>query len=214
MAQQDYLVTSWQALLQMIVNLCGKGYYHYHLTELPVSKQSKWGEIDKKIIKKYKTNKSKWQRHRIKAKGVANFYYLRWQNIMVILHTQGSVSDEIVYDDRFSDIRQSPIYLKISEMSAFRIQLTREHKVRVYLTKDTYRGLKDILYNASKTGNIYRMAQTFNIINGFPAYSGIIEQKKRLANYLISQAKRNNVHLSWRNLRFNTKKNTVPNFYR
>ncbi|KAB2458505.1 hypothetical protein F8161_18910 [Bacillus cereus] len=209
---QQYLVSSWQAMLQMITNLCGKGYYHYHLTELPINKKQKWEEIDEKIIGKYKTDKSKWQRQRAKAKGVANFYYLRWKHILLIMHTEGEITEEITYDDRFIDVRQNPIFFKISELTAFRIQKIDDKKITVFLSSNTYKGLKDLIYNVAKTKNTFRMKETFNIINGFPAYSGILEQKNQLAKYLVSQAKKHNVELKRNGLRFNTKKKTVKNF--
>ncbi|MDA2261840.1 hypothetical protein VSY18_27580 [Bacillus albus] len=212
MAQQ-YLVASWQAMLQMVVNLCGKGYYYFHITELPIEKQYKWEAIDLKIIGKYQTNKSKWQRQRAKAKGVANFYYLRWQHIILILHTEGRINEDIVYDDKFSDLRQSPIFLKISDLSAFRIQIMNKKKVTVHLSSDTYEGLKATLYNTAKTKNLFKIKLTFNAINGYPAYSGILEQKKQLANYLILQAKKHNIKIKRSELRFNTKKSTVKNYY-
>jgi len=209
--KQLYLVASWKALLQMVVNLCGKGYYHYHLTELPINKQNKWGEIDNKIIKKYKTNKSKWQRQRAKAKGIANFYFLRWEHIMIILHTEGVVLEEIVYDDKFSDIRQTPIFLKISELSAFGIRFNQK-KVQVTLDKETYQGIKYTLYNAVKSKNIDLIKREFNLINGYPAYHGILVQKNELARYVMEQAKKHQVKINRNELRFYTKKPTVKNF--
>ena len=210
MAQQ-YLVTEWKAMLQMVVNLCGKGYRYYHLTELPINKQNQWGEIDEKIISKYKTNKSKWQRQRAKAKGIANFYFLRWEHVMVVLHTEGVVPEEIVYDDKFSDIRQLPIFLKISELSAFRIQIHQE-KIQVTLDKETYRGIKYTLHNAVKSKNVRLIKSEFDLINGYPAYKGILAQKNQLAHYVMEQAKKHHVQIKRTDLRFTTQKKTVKNF--
>ncbi|NYE08814.1 hypothetical protein F4694_005670 [Bacillus niacini] len=211
MAQQNYLVSSWQGLIQLLVNLCGKGYYYYHITELPVNKKSKWGDIDAKFIGKYQTDKNKWQRHRQKRKGIANFYYLRWEHLVLVLHTEGMVPREFLYDDKFSDIRRSPVFLKISDLSAFEIQIV-DKKVSVTLSRDTYRGLKDMLYNVAKTKNKYKMKQTFNLINGFPAYKGVLGQKNQLAEYLVAQAKKNGILLKRIELRFNTKLRTLKNY--
>ncbi|KAF0821514.1 hypothetical protein V7200_23020 [Cytobacillus firmus] len=201
---QNYLVSSWQSLLKILVNLCGKGYFYYHLTELPVNKKKKWEEIDAKFIKKYQSDKNKWQRQRQKRKGVANFYYLRWEHIVLVLHTEGEVPKEIIYDDKVSDVRQSPIFIKISELSAFRIQFIKD-RVTVFLDSDTYKGLKDSLYNVAKTKSKFKMKQAFNLINGYPAYKGILEQKNHLAEYLVSQAKKHGVTFKRNELRFNTK---------
>lgn len=219
---QNYLVASWQGLVQMLVNLCGKGYYYYHLTDLPISKQHKWGDIDVKMIDKYKTNKSKWQRQRQKANGIANFYYLRWEHIMFVLHTSGKEHEEIQKDDKFSDIRQKPILLQITDLTTFRIQFL-EGKIDVTLDRETYVGLKTTLYNVVKTKNIGKIKYEFNKTNGFPAYSGIFKQKKQLAEYVVEQSKKHavkiqrkdkkgNRNLTIKDLRLNSRKRTVKNF--
>jgi len=210
---QNYLVTSWKAMLQMIVNLCGKGYYYYHLTELPINKQNKWGKIDSKIIQKYQTDKSKWQRQRQKRNGIANFYYLRWEHIFVVLRTEGTIFASIMYDDKFSDIRKSPISLKITSLTTFKIQFFKQKKITVYLSGDTYKGLKDNLYDVAKTKNISKIKQAFNQLNGYPAYQGILEQKNQLATFLILQSKKHNCRLKRNELRFHTQKRTLKNYY-
>ncbi|MYL69236.1 hypothetical protein GLW00_00130 [Halobacillus litoralis] len=221
MAQEyKYLVVSWKAMLQMVINLCGKGYYYYHLTELPVNKEDKWDEIDKKLIGKYKSNKSKWQRQRAKAKGVANFYYLRWEHLVLILHTEGKILKEITYDDKFKDFRYSPLFLTISELITLRIQ--HLDKVEVTLAKSTYKGFKDSLYNTVKTQDDKEIKKEFNLLNGLPSYSGIHRQKIQLAEFVVRKAKEHGVktssikggkcNLTIKHLRFNTRKKTVKNF--
>lgn len=87
-----YLCNNWQALLEQIVNLCGNGYYYYHISYLPVRKKEKRKEIDKKIIEKYNLEKdTKDKRYQRKKKGLANFAFLRWEHILVILHTEGKI---------------------------------------------------------------------------------------------------------------------------
>jgi hypothetical protein len=206
-----YVCASWQGLLQQLVYLIGRGYFFYHVTYLPVNKKEKYSQIDAKLIGKYKTDKTKWQRSRLKAKGVANFYYLRWKHVAVILHTLGEQEDEIIYDDKFLDIRKNPLLLKISELVAFNIQIV-DRRVTVKLAKDTYEGLRIELHQVAKTKSKEKMAKAFDRINGFPAWAGIIVQKRRLAWYLCEQAKKHNIQLDQSELRFVDQRKPVKVF--
>lgn len=191
MAHQ-FEIISWQGLLQYVSkNLISRGYYYWHLTELPIHKQNKWGEIDKKLITKYQTNKTKFQRHRRKAKGEANFIYVRWGKLALIFHTEGAVPDDVDYSDNFFDIRQSPIFLQVGDETTFVIELAGNGKAHIKLDKDTYQGLKACIFNTAKRQNPEILKRTFQIVNGFPSYSGILKQKKMLRDYCVKQAKKN-----------------------
>ena len=218
---QRYLLDSWQSLLQMATNLIGKGYYYWHLTEFPVHKKSKWEEIDNKLISKYKTNRSKWQRQRLKAKDVANFYYLRWENIALILHTPGQVADEIEYTDKFHEIHKEPLILQISELVGIKIR--HDEKVSVYLDNEMILGIRATFYNIVKTHNVELIKKEFNRLNGLPAYRGIIQQKANLRRYLVELTKKHGIRVidkktgKNRNLQLNdfrmyTMKKTVKNY--
>ena len=210
----NYEVESWQGLIQMTVNLIGRGYHFYHITYLPVEKEHKWKAIDKKLIEKYKTDKSKYQRARQKNNGVANFFYLRWENIAVILHTKGKILDDIGKDDRFDDVRKKPCVFKINTEVAFRIGLKNvkgenKTKVDIRLDKDTYKRIKEVLLDVANSGKAYLIKREFNKINGFPAYAGIVEQKANLRTFVIERARQNHIYLKVSDLRFYTKRHTV-----
>ena len=142
----NYMCVSWQALLQMIVHLVGRGYYFYCLTHLPENKRARWNSIDRKLIDRYQTDKSKFQRARCKSKKIANFYYLRWENISILLHTTGELRN-IEYIDHFSDIRRQSILLAISEFISFSIGINAiqskgetKNKVFVRLSREAVSG--------------------------------------------------------------------------
>src|SRR5699024_8710462 len=99
MQRYYYLCKNWKGFLQQIVSQLAFGYEHYHIIVYPEQKKEKWLSIDKKLIDKYKTKKSKFKRSRLKAQGFANFYFLRWENIAIILHSEGHMGNDIVYDD-------------------------------------------------------------------------------------------------------------------
>jgi len=197
MRKQQYKVVSWQGLLQYISkSLVGKGYYYWHLTELPTSKKYKWEQIDEKLIEKYQTDKSKHQRHRRKAKGEANFMYIRYQGMAFVFHTEGDIPEDVEYSDKFYDTRQNPIFLKVSDEVSFRIQLSENGKAHVALDKDTYLGFKAMLHNVSKRKNPELLKSSYNRINGIPSYSGVLKQKKQLAEYCVKQAEKNDIRIN------------------
>lgn len=154
----EYLCKSWQDLLTAVKGLVVSGYFYYTVIELPSQKEDRFKQIDIKLIHKYKALYQKDVYYRRKIKGLANFRYVRFGNIAVILHTAGtiittekikeleylknrndvkSVTNKgllegfrrpelekycIEYDDRFSDVRKTPINLKITEQVSFNIQ--------------------------------------------------------------------------------------------
>lgn len=215
----QYLCGSWQGLIQQVVYLVSRGYYYHHIEYLPQKKSARFPKIDQKLIEKYKADKSKYQRARQKNKKIANFYYLRWDNIAIIMHTLGAVEPDIFYDDKFIDIRHNKgkINLKISDYISLDILLgeLKQGGIRhttVKLDKQTYAGFKNVLRDISKTHNKAIIKREFNKLNGLPAWSGIIEQKRKLAKFLIKEARHNQVDLAEKELRINTFRQPVKVF--
>jgi hypothetical protein len=200
----NYLTGSWQGFIQEIVYLVGRGYLFYHATELPERKRDKWLEIDRKLIRKYETEKSKFQRCRLKEKRVANFFFLRYESTAIIMHTHGS-TDHVLYDDRFSDVCEKPVMLKVSDNISLVIYVNNE-ACSVRFSKETYAGFKAMIADVVKTKNRWEIIKAFNLINGIPAYSGIVEQKKRLVLWAVKQARKHQVALKKADLRLNTRR--------
>lgn len=203
-----YLCESWQGLLQQLVYLISRGYTFYHITYLPRDKEEKWIKVDEKLIEKYKTNKSKWQRSRLKNKGVANYFYIRWDNIAIILHTKGDLETGIVRDDKFSDIHQKPLVFKISDLVAFSIQFFND-KVNVKFDKETYEGMKEHFYDVAKTKNKFKIIKSFEKLNGVPPWAGIIAQKRNLVKFLVEQSKRHDVKITQKEFKLKDKRTPV-----
>ena len=200
----NYLCNNWQGFLEMCVYLIGRGYKSYCHITYPQKKIDKWLEIDKKLIHKYDAEKSKFQRSRQKKKGIANFYFLRWYDQVVIFRTQGIVSDAIQYDDQFHNITEKALELRISEDIQIRVPFTKPVTAR--LTKDSYRGFKAVLWDACTLKNKSAIIAEFDKVNGLPAWRGIIEQKRKLASFTVKQARRHNVKLKKSDLRILTKR--------
>lgn len=200
----NYLTGSWQGFIQEIVFLVGQGYLFYHVAELPERKRDKWLEIDRKLIGKYKTEKSKFQRCRLKEKRVSNIFYLRYESTAIIMHTHGSI-DHVLYDDKFSEICEKPMTLKVSDNISL-VVYVNDGVCSVRFSKETYAGFKAVIADVAKTKNRWEIMRTFNFINGIPAFSGIIEQKKRLALWTVKQSRKHQVALKKTDLRVNTRR--------
>ena len=206
----NYLCENWQGFLQMCVFLIGRGYRHYCHVVYPLRKRYKWEEIDRKLIQKYGTDKSKFQRSRSKKKGIANFYFLRWYDQAVIFRTAGEVSGAIINDDRFYDVTEKAMEVKVSDDIKFRIP--REKSVTVRLTKDSYRGFKAVLWDVCASKDRRAIISEFDKINGIPSWKGIIAQKRMLAAYAVKQARQHHVPLKRNKLRISTKRKIYKPF--
>lgn len=213
--KHEYLCSSWQGLLQQLAWLLSRGYWYHHVTYLPERKRDRWESIDKKLIAKYGTDLSKWQRARRRKKGLANFAYLRWENVAVLMHTAGDIPSDIVYDDHFRDFRakgkKNRLKIQISPLVGFEFYLD-DKGITVKLDKATFRGIKDSLEEVISTKDVEKIRKEFNKINGFPAYRGIVCQKVQLAKYVVKKAGHHQVKLSASDLRINTYKPYVPVF--
>lgn len=266
-------VTSWQKLLEIISNYVGQGYYYIHVSYLSLAKKDKWDNITLKLLTKYKADITKDQRYQRKTKGLANFFVLRWEHVLVILHTEGKiiVSDELkhtllsrkklrdsvkavsemkhvfnpkqlelyqlTYDDDFSDVRQTPVFLKTSDLVSFRVQripkefrekidpkekqkgkkgkiLNRKVQTTIYLdnqfVKDKKAELAELLEKKAKN----RVISSFKMLNGFPAHRGITLQKQEIKKFVLSEAKKNGVKILSRELFINNNRDTTGSIFK
>lgn len=60
--------------------------------------------------------------------------------------------------------------------------------VTVKLDKNTYKGIKDTLEITLQTHNKKLVCGEFDRLNGIPAYAGVIEQKRKLAKFVLNRA--------------------------
>lgn len=190
----NYLCNSWQFMLQQIIYLVSKGYTYYSTGEIPINKSNKARSIDKKIIDKYNINLSKYQRTRRKQKKIANFYYLRWKNQFVILHTKGNVDESVIIDDEFynlNDYRKGDSKFKIIVGKELIVNIImKEGKPTVVLDKSTYKNVKAELDELVKTKQIKKLYKRFSMLNSIPAWSGIVKQKFLLQEEIYKAAKK------------------------
>ncbi|MDK0794621.1 hypothetical protein P5E48_15625 [Clostridium perfringens] len=187
-----YLCKSWQFMLQQIVYLVSKGYIYYSVGEIPLNKASKARSIDKKIINKYNIDLSKDQRARRKKKKLANFYYLRWKNQFVILHTEGKLEqppDDVFYNIKKRSKGGNKFKITIGKALIVNIVLKNE-KPTVVLNKSTYKDIKVELDELVKNKQIGKLYKRFSMLNSIPAWSGIVKQKFLLQEEIFKAAKK------------------------
>ncbi|GAM10758.1 hypothetical protein OR1_03055 [Geobacter sp. OR-1] len=208
-SSQQYLCGSWQGFIQQIVYQFGRGYEHFCLTVLPDEKRDKWLMIDNKLISKYGCNRSKYQRYRSKAKGEANYVYLRWQHLALLLRTKGTLKPE---SDRFCDIHEHDLRIPISSLVTMKIHKRRKETTTVFLSKDTIKGMKaefaDIIGkdHFDKSFITKRVLTIWDYTNGFPQYSGLIEQRSQILDFVVKKCRKHNIPLKREDFRFNTKR--------
>jgi len=206
-----YEVDSWQGLLQLLVNYTSLGYTKYCEVEYPERKRDRFSAIDRKIIEKYHAESSKDQRSRLKKKGYANFVFFRWDRYAWILQSPGVVRDDIVYDDIFHSFTRRPIVVRAGQETHLVVgRFGRNGGVSVKMATETYRNVKAGLMEVACTGDRSRCVREFDKLNGLPAWHGIVEQKVRLAEYLVKQARKHQVRLSKKDLRINTRRKVYP----
>lgn len=199
------VIEQWQAFVQQAVNLFSHGYFYFCCIQYPPNKDSKWSNIDQKLIDKYSANQDKDRKYRNKKKGMANYVLIRNGQQCLLLRTlenEKAVSDP----DSWQDIRHEPYYFRYRT-----IMLKIRHangKVDVWLEKKCYRNIKGGLSEliARKLFSKDYVVRTFKMLNGLPAYAGIIEQKIILQKYVIAEVKKQHGRITSKDLWVNTKR--------
>lgn len=196
--RQPYLVESWQGFLQQTVFLVSRGYHHYCLTRYPESKKERWTQIDRKLIGKYQTDKNRFQRARQKNKGLRNYYFFRWGNLAILMHTAGGLPPDVMHDDLFRDCRNKAERLLVAFGTVSLWVMPPEDpnnsgRTTVRMSREFYREFKNGLLEVAKRRDRRGLIYEFNKINGFPAWAGMIAQKKRLADFVIRTSRKHEI---------------------
>jgi hypothetical protein len=136
---------------------------------------------------------------------------MRWDKYAWILQSPGVVRDDVLYDDTFNAFTVRPIEVRVGPEMLLVVGLFgRNGGVSVKISKDTYREIRAGLMETASTGDRNRCIREFNKLNGLPAWHDIVEQKVRLAEYLVKQARSHQMKLSKRDLRIYTRRKVYP----
>jgi len=175
------------------------GYIYYYV--FPQKKPEKDAEIERY----YKSDIKKYQRtYRKHARGLRNYFYMRWNDTGIVLATEGQPDPELTHIEQFlQDIRRKPLRLKVSDITELVIHAQERKsrktlKVNVYLSKHTIQIIKANLLqvlklNANPSKKEQKQAKA-NIkrawlINGYPSFNGLLEQKKALRSWYVKEAR-------------------------
>lgn len=104
----------------------------------------------------------------------------------------------VQYDDSFSDIRQRPLPLRISDQVFLEVRYIKKagkgDQATVTMQQNFYNekkyGLEEIL---AKTKNKDKVFAAFDMLNGFPAWRGIVLQKREIQQFLTKEARKHGV---------------------
>ena len=151
-------------------------------------------EKDPEIAKYYKSDLKKYQRvYRKHTKGLRNYFYMRLNQIGIVLATEGSADPSLQHIEPYLvDIRRNPLRLKVSDTTKLLIhaQERREKKilkVNIYLSKETLQIIKSNLLQTLKINANPPKAKQKQakanvkrawLVNGYPSFNGLLEQKR------------------------------------
>ncbi|MBI6108948.1 hypothetical protein [Clostridium perfringens] len=189
--------------IDYILNCISNGkYIYYQINYVPKDKAENedfLNKLDTKLTKKYNTELTKYQRLNLRRKDQARHLYVRYNNVIVILKTNGAT--EVAAYEKWNDIRKEKMSIKISNNVTYLIGLgtakasknkTLESKITVTLSKDTLNLIKLSCLDAIRyKKSIKKLYYEFNKINGFNGWSGINKQKQQLRDYLVIEVCKN-----------------------
>ena len=188
---------SIEALVQRVVNLSGKGYFHFFQGQVPAGKPPEL--VDEKMVEKYAIESygvralSKAARSRRKGRGLANIDYFRFRYGFLVMATDGAVvarSDDI---DSFGDIREEPVVF-----GDYRVQVTRvgygrggavNAKVRTELVDVAFRHLRREFLRVATSPNAERLEAAFFYLPYNP-YEGIRRQLRSILDEMNQRRRR------------------------
>ena len=181
------------------------GYTHYYI--FPQKKPQKNNEI----ARYYKSHLKKYQRtYRRHVLGLRNYFYMYFQGTGIVLATEGKADPELIHIEQFlQDIRQNPLRLRISDTTELVIHAQERRdkktlKVNVYLSKETIQAIKANLlqvlkFHANPPKAKQKQAKSATkrawLVNGYPSFCGLLEQKKALRSWYVKEARLRGINI-------------------
>ncbi|OQB55644.1 MAG: hypothetical protein BWX99_01158 [Deltaproteobacteria bacterium ADurb.Bin151] len=180
----------WKDFVKLVLNHAGHGYVEYSSFVIPVKKIAKVESIDRKIQDKYpEAGQNKDQRYRSKRAGKANFAYLRWQNVGLVLCTEGEVKER-PDADKFVRLDAEPLIFAVGSMIEIKIARARAGRnYTAFLSKKSYREIKAVVRDNIRHRRPAVAEEYWNRLRGLPAFSGILEQTRELTKWIRKECK-------------------------
>ena len=197
--------------IELLRHRISYGYVYYY-----VFKQKK-PEKDPEIAKYYLSHLKKYQRvYRKHTLGLRNYFYMRWSSTGIVLATEGKPDPSLQHIEPYlKDIRKEPLHIRVSDTTELIIHAQprsnkKTLKVNIYLSKKTLQIIKaNLLQTLKLHANPPKKAQKQAknavrkawLVNGYPSFNGLLEQKKQLKRWYINQARLRGINLDWKDLK-------------
>ncbi len=180
----------WKDFVKLVLNHAAHGYSEYSAFMIPDKKITKAESIDRKILNKYpEAGQNKDQRYRSKRAGKANFAYLRWQHVGVVLCTEGEVKER-PDADKFVRLAAEPLIFAVGTMIEIKIARARAGRnYTAFVSKKSYREIKAVLRDHIRHRRPAVAEEYWNRLRGLPAFSGILEQTRQLTKWIKLECK-------------------------
>ncbi len=187
------------------------GYIYYYI--FPQKKPQKNNEIAKYYLSHLKKYQRTYRRHVL---GLRNYFYMYFQGTGIVLATAGQPDPSLQHIEPYLvDIRQKPLHLKVSDVTELIIHAQERKsrktlKVNVYLAKSTLDIIKANLLQAlkenanppkSKQKQAKANIKRAWLINGYPSFCGLLEQKKQLRKWYVKEARIRGINIPIQELR-------------
>ena len=180
----------WKDFVKLVLNHAGHGYVEYSSFVIPDKKITKVESIDRKIQNKYpEAGHNKDQRYRSKRAGKANFAYLRWQHVGVVLCTEGEVKER-PDADKFVRLAAEPLIFAVGTMIEIKIAKAKAGRnYTAFLSKQSYRTIKGILRDNIRHRRLEVAEKYWDRLRSLPAFSGILGQTTELTKWVRLECK-------------------------
>jgi len=181
---------SWKEFAKLLLNHAAHGYVEYASFVIPDKKMSKAEAIDRKILCKYpEIGYSKDQRYRRKKAGQANFIYLRWQKIGIMLRTEGDVAAR-QDPEQFERLDSAPLTFAVGSMLEIKVGKAKAGRnYTAFLSKQCFRTIKGILRENVRHRRLAVAENYWERLCGLPAFGGILEQTRELTKWIKKECK-------------------------
>ena len=152
---------------QLAVSYITHGYWFYVVGSVPEGKEP--ADVDRKLIRRYGIDISKWARARRKRSGLANVHYLRHCRFFVLLATHGLHPVFQHEANVLHDCRRAPI-----RFAGYSVSCRGGH-AHVRIEKDTYLELKAWMLERSSFLSVEQLCRAFRLIP-FEPYAPVRRQ--------------------------------------
>ena len=210
MPENGYTTGIWK-FVELLRHRISYGYIFYYAF---VQKRP---DKDEEISRYYLSHLKKYQRtYRKHVKGLRNYFYMRYNSVGIVLATAGQPDPNLRHIEQFfKDIRKDPLHIRVSDTTELIIHAQprsnkKTLKVNIYLSKETLQIIKANLLQALKENANPPKAKQKQaksavkrawLVNGYPSFSGLLEQKKQLRKWYVKEARIRGINIPIQELR-------------